>query len=66
MVFTVPGFIGWGSPLLGTFNYFGGFENMVKTLVADDGWPIIIPHLGPLSSNWERACELHAQLTHVR
>ncbi|KAF8533641.1 Alpha/Beta hydrolase protein [Trichophaea hybrida] len=59
----VPGFSGWGSPLLNSFSYFGGFEDIAGTLV-DQGWTVIIPQLGPFSSNWERACELYAQLTH--
>ena len=61
----VPGFVGWGSPVLNSFNYFGGFEDLAEDLVKS-GWTIIIPQLGPLSSNWERACELYAQLTHGR
>jgi len=63
--FPVPGFVGWGSPLLNSFNYFGGFKDIAGTLV-DKGWTVIIPQLGPFSSNWERACELYAQLTHGR
>ncbi|KAF8533169.1 Alpha/Beta hydrolase protein [Trichophaea hybrida] len=59
----VPGFVGWGSPLLNSFNYFGGFQDIAGTLV-NRGWTVIIPQLGPFSSNWERACELYAQLTH--
>jgi hypothetical protein len=61
----VPGFLGWGSPLLNSFNYFGGFKDIAGTLV-DQGWTVIIPQLGPFSSNWERACELYTQLTHGR
>lgn len=59
----VPGFVGWGSPMLDSFNYFGGFDDLAGDLVKN-GWTVIIPQLGPLSSNWERACELYAQLTH--
>lgn len=26
------------------------------------GYPVIVVRIGPLSSNWERACEVFAQL----
>ncbi|KAF8444349.1 Alpha/Beta hydrolase protein [Kalaharituber pfeilii] len=59
----VPGFMGWSSPLLGAYNYFGGLINIAEIL-ASQGWPVICPHIGPVSSNYERACELYASLAH--
>ncbi|KAF3190681.1 hypothetical protein TWF788_008202 [Orbilia oligospora] len=58
----VPGFAGWGTPLFGAINYWGGIENMPR-LLMDKGYTVIITPIGPISSNWERACELYRQLT---
>ncbi|CAH0054013.1 unnamed protein product [Clonostachys solani] len=58
----VPGFSGWGRPLLGTVNYFGGFENLPLILSQLD-YNVIVVRIGPISSNKERACEIFAQLT---
>jgi hypothetical protein len=58
----VPGFSGWGAPLLGTLNYWGGIEDIPK-LLLNEGYTVIVSSIGPLSSNWERACELYRQLT---
>ena len=57
----VPGFSGWGPPLLGAINYWGGVEDIPKYL-TDHGYTVIISTIAPISSNWERACELYAQL----
>ncbi|KAF2280734.1 lipase [Westerdykella ornata] len=58
----VPGFSGWGAPLFGALNYFGGVRDIPKIL-ADAGYTVIISPVAPISSNWERACELYRQLT---
>ncbi|KAI3584138.1 hypothetical protein IWW34DRAFT_842975 [Fusarium oxysporum f. sp. albedinis] len=58
----VPGFLGWGAPLFGTVNYFGGVIDIPKILV-DRGYTVIVASVSPISSNWERACELYRQLT---
>jgi hypothetical protein len=58
----VPGFSGWGPPLLGAVNYWGGVEDLPRML-RDEGYTVIIATIAPISSNWERACELYAQLT---
>src|SRR5271155_828537 len=65
MVSVVPGFASWGEALFGTFNYWGGFEDLPAVL-AKAGYAVIVVKIGPLSSNWERACEVHAQLTTPR
>jgi hypothetical protein len=59
----ISGFSGWGDALLGTFNYWGGFEDLSLSL-HEEGYTVIVVRLGPLSSNWERACEVYAQLTY--
>ncbi|KAL4895016.1 hypothetical protein BDV59DRAFT_211881 [Aspergillus ambiguus] len=61
----VPGFSGWGTPLFGAINYWGGIENIPKMLM-DQGYSVILTPVGPFSSNWERACELYRQLTYGR
>jgi triacylglycerol esterase/lipase EstA (alpha/beta hydrolase family) len=58
----VPGFSGWGVPLLGAVNYFGGIID-IPTLLADRGHTVIVAPVAPISTNWERACELYRQLT---
>ncbi|KAJ8098580.1 hypothetical protein POJ06DRAFT_282562 [Lipomyces tetrasporus] len=58
----VPGFAGWGGPLFGAVNYWGGIENIPK-LLMERGYTVIVTPIGPLSTNWERACELYRQLT---
>ncbi|KAF8426748.1 hypothetical protein EV426DRAFT_687752 [Tirmania nivea] len=56
--------MGWASPVLG-YSYFGGLVNLAEVL-ASQGWSVICPQVGPVSSNWERACELYAQLARGR
>ncbi|KAL6401316.1 hypothetical protein AUP68_15184 [Ilyonectria robusta] len=58
----VPGFSGWGAPLFGALNYFGGVFDIPKILV-DRGYTVIVAPVAPISTNWERACELYRQLT---
>ncbi|KAH7148167.1 lipase [Dactylonectria macrodidyma] len=58
----VPGFSGWGAPLFGALNYFGGVIDIPKLLV-DRGHTVIVAPVAPISTNWERACELYRQLT---
>ncbi|OJJ94837.1 hypothetical protein ASPACDRAFT_64772 [Aspergillus aculeatus ATCC 16872] len=58
----VPGFTGFGEPLFGSINYWGGFEDLASELQIHTRIPIILPRIGPISSNWERACEFYCQL----
>ncbi|KAG8352518.1 hypothetical protein FVEN_g9465 [Fusarium venenatum] len=60
----VPGFSGWGRPLLGTVNYFGGFEDL-PLILSQLGYIVIVVRIGPISTNKERACEIFAQLTNA-
>lgn len=65
----VPGFLGFPGLIApftrSNYHYFGGTLDYAKAL-ADQGWKVICPQIGPVSSNWERACDLYAQLTHGR
>ncbi|OCT52681.1 Lipase [Cladophialophora carrionii] len=56
----VPGFSGWGPPLLGAVNYWGGVEDLPRML-QEEGYTVIVATIAPLSSNWERAFRLQAE-----
>jgi hypothetical protein len=58
----VPGFLGFGHPLFGALNYWGGIKD-IPSLLMKRGYTVIVTPIAPISSNWERACELYAQLT---
>lgn len=60
----VSGFTGWGRPLFGTINYWGGFESLPEIL-AQAGYKVIVVRIGPVSSNRERACEIWTQLRNI-
>ncbi|KAI8620370.1 Alpha/Beta hydrolase protein [Chytriomyces sp. MP71] len=62
------GILGWGedAPLLGFLNYFGGATQNLLDVARSQGFTVVSPHMGPLSSNWERACEAFAQLTGLK
>ncbi|RFU30456.1 hypothetical protein B7463_g5852, partial [Scytalidium lignicola] len=60
---SVSGFSGWGEPIFGTVNYWGGFED-IPAFLQSAGYIVIIVRIGPLSSNWERACEVYRQLSY--
>lgn len=61
----VHGFLGWGEDegINDDISYWGGTAcNLVKELNGL-GYECYAASVGPLSSNWDRACELYAQLT---
>ncbi|KEF60833.1 uncharacterized protein A1O9_02395 [Exophiala aquamarina CBS 119918] len=58
----VSGFSGWGEAIFGTINYWGGFGD-IPTALLHAGYTVIVVRIGPLSSNWERACEVYRQLS---
>ena len=43
--------------------YFGGQNGDIVAALRANGYQVVAPALGPLSSNWERCCELFAILT---
>lgn len=65
----VHGMLGWGedSPTEKAINYWGfiGKTDAMDHLRAN-GEEVYFPNLGSLSSNWDRCCELFAQLTGTR
>ncbi|KAJ3213535.1 hypothetical protein HDU67_002783 [Dinochytrium kinnereticum] len=61
-VVLVHGFAGFGRPLLNALNYWGGISGDTKAHLESLGYKVFVADLGPISSNWERACELFAQI----
>jgi len=64
----VHGFFGWGrDEVLGLYKHFGGFKDIQKELKKQGGHKIVVtPAMGPISSSWDRSCELYAQLIGTR
>ncbi|NOZ75195.1 MAG: lipase [FCB group bacterium] len=57
----VHGFIGWGPEEMGQYRYWGGTEDLAQTL-RDSGFTVYVVSVGPVSSNWDRAVEVFAQI----
>ncbi|KAJ3103344.1 hypothetical protein HDU97_010249 [Phlyctochytrium planicorne] len=62
----VHGFAGFGKPLLNSLNYWGGIGGDTKSYLESLGYTVFVADMGPVSSNWERACELYAQIKGTR
>lgn len=56
----VHGLFGWGGTEVG-LNYWGGFSSL-REMLNDAGYEVYTPSIGPVASNWDRACELYAYL----
>lgn len=56
----VHGLFGWGGTEVG-LNYWGGFSSL-REMLNDAGYKVYTPSIGPVASNWDRACELYAYL----
>ncbi|KAJ1554405.1 hypothetical protein HK405_005163 [Cladochytrium tenue] len=54
------GLMGWGESVVA--NYWGGITTNLLTVLSNAGYTVHAPHMGPVSSNWERACEAYAQI----
>ncbi|CAM2008030.1 esterase/lipase family protein [Acanthopleuribacter pedis] len=61
----VHGFLGWGRDELLGFKYWGGFYD-TETDLNNRGYQVHTAAVGPVSSNWDRACELYAQILGTR
>jgi len=57
----VHGLFGWGDNQMAGLNYWGGLGSL-KTDLTNKGYTVFTPTVGPVSSNWDRACELYAYL----
>ncbi|MEG0641555.1 MAG: lipase, partial [Clostridium sp.] len=53
--------MGWGNKELFGINYWGGFSSL-KDHLSNEGYNVLTPTIGPISSNWDRSCELYAYL----
>ena len=57
----VHGLFGWGGTEIAGLNYWGGTDSL-KTMLENQGYTVYTPSIGPVASNWDRACELYAYL----
>lgn len=60
----VHGFLGWGEDegINQNLSYWGGTACYLIKNLNEAGYECYDASVGPLSSNWDRACELYAQL----
>jgi triacylglycerol lipase len=61
-VVLVHGFAGWGRNELKGFKYWGGIQGDLEKKLLAQGYRVLTATVGPFSSNWDRACELYAQI----
>lgn len=64
----VHGLMGWGRDegINGDLPYWGATSCNLVDNINKEGYECYAASVGPLSSNWDRACELFAQLTGTR
>jgi triacylglycerol lipase len=55
------GFTGWGPEEMGGFLYWGG-NNSIAHMLEEAGHETYTGVVGPVASNWDRACELYAYI----
>ncbi|MBR3552067.1 MAG: helix-turn-helix domain-containing protein [Clostridia bacterium] len=58
----VHGLGSWGEDD-GATPYWGGTAGDLAADLRSAGYDVVAPRVGPISSTWDRACELYAQLT---
>ena len=61
----VHGLGGWGegSGMQSVSPYWGAQTGDLAVYLREQGWEVYTPSVGPLSSAWDRCCELYAVLT---
>ncbi len=59
-VVLVHGFSGWNREELMGYPYWGGFSGDIQENINKTGTKCVTAWTGPVSSNWDRACELYA------
>jgi triacylglycerol lipase len=57
----IHGFLGWGPDEMGGYKYWGGKDD-IADLLRQEGHTVFEVSVGPVSSNWDRAVEVYAQL----
>ena len=60
-IILVGGFMNFGRNEAVGFRYWGGFED-IQSFLGERGFTVFTADIGPLSSNWDRACELYAEI----
>ena len=60
-IILVNGFAGWGREEMLGVKYWGGVHDIQEDLKRN-GYTVHTATVGPVSSNWDRACELYAQI----
>ncbi len=63
-IILLHGFLGWGRDEVGGPKghfHWGGYDDL-QSILSDSGHTCYTAVVGPFSSNWDRACELYAQL----
>lgn len=60
-IILVNGFAGWGREEMLGVKYWGGVHDIQEDLKRS-GYTVHTAAVGPVSSNWDRACELYAQI----
>lgn len=51
----VHGLFGWGGTEVLGLNYWGGFSSL-RDILNNAGYKVYTPSIGPVASNWDRAC----------
>lgn len=61
----VHGLGGWGDGdgINASVQYWGATAGDLETVLTEKGYTVYTPSVGPMSSAWDRVCELYAQLT---
>ncbi len=61
----VHGLGGWGETtgINNTVTYWGATTGDLTVYLREQGYEVYSPSVGPMSSSWDRVCELYAQLT---
>lgn len=60
-IILVYGLAGWGRDELLGVKYWGGVHDIQENL-KKEGYSVYTSAVGPVSSSWDRACELYAQI----
>lgn len=59
-IILVHGLLGWDRETFPTYKYWGKEHHDYESSLKEAGYEVHTATIGPLSSNWDRACELYA------
>jgi len=60
-IILVGGWMSWGRAELDGLKYWGGLRD-IQLMLREKGYQVYTAEVSPLGSNWDRACELYAQI----